>query len=115
MTFTLCKGEEIRRSGVQIPSGPLTIKTVKISGAKYTKMSFNVTTHQLVCKHSKVDDTEKESLLQKYDITQHDLPKITLHDPAIKHLTAKAGDIIRIERESKTAGKSIYYREAVEE
>lgn len=77
-------------------------------------MSFNVTTHQLVCKHSKVADAEKESLLQKYDITQQDLPKIMLQDPAIKHLTPKAGDIIKIERESKTAGKSTYYREVVE-
>lgn len=78
-------------------------------------MSFNVTTHQLVCKHSKVADTEKESLLQKYDITQHDLPKIMSHDPAIKHLSAKAGDIVKIERESKTAGKSAYYREVIED
>lgn len=78
-------------------------------------MSFNVTTHQLVCKHSKVTDTEKESLLQKYDIVQQDLPKIMLHDPAIKHLSSKAGDIVKIERESKTAGKSVYYREVIEE
>ena len=78
-------------------------------------MSFNVTTHQLVCKHSKVADAEKESLLKKYDITQHDLPKIMLQDPAIKSLNPKAGDVIKIERESKTAGKSVYYREVVED
>lgn len=78
-------------------------------------MSFNVTTHQLVCKHSKVADAEKESLLKKYNIAQQDLPKIMLHDPAIKILNPKAGDVIKIERESKTAGKSAYYREVVEE
>jgi len=77
-------------------------------------MSFNVTTHQLICKHSKVADAEKEMLLRKYDITQHDLPKIMEQDPAIKHLNVKAGDLIKIERESKTAGKSAYYREVVE-
>jgi DNA-directed RNA polymerase subunit H (RpoH/RPB5) len=77
-------------------------------------MSFNVTTHQLVCKHSKVSEAEKESLLQKYDINQQDLPKILEQDPAIKHLGVKAGDIIKVERESKTAGKSAYYREVVE-
>ena len=78
-------------------------------------MSFNVTTHQLVCKHSKVADTEKESLLQKYYITPKDLPKIIEHDPAIKHLISKQLYIIKIERESKTAGKSVYYREVIEE
>lgn len=77
-------------------------------------MSFNVATHQLVCKHSKVADAEKESLLKRYEITRQDLPKIMLHDPAIKNLGAKAGDVIKIERESKTAGKSAYYREAIE-
>ncbi len=77
-------------------------------------MSFNVTTHQLVCKHSKVSDAEKESLLKKYDITQQDLPKILFGDPAIKHLNVKAGEVIKIERESKTAGKSVYYREVIE-
>jgi len=78
-------------------------------------MSFNVTTHQLIYKHSKVADAEKEMLLKRYDIVQHDLPKIMGQDPAIKHLSAKGGDIIKIERESKTAGKSAYYREVVEE
>jgi len=78
-------------------------------------MSFNVTTHQLVCKHSKVADAEKEAVLKRYEITQQDLPKIMLQDPAIKHLGIKAGDVIKVERESKTAGKSAYYREVIEE
>ena len=77
-------------------------------------MSFNVTTHQLVYKHSKVADAEKETLLKRYDITPQDLPKIMPQDPAIKHLSVKAGDIIKVERESKTAGKSAYYREVIE-
>ena len=78
-------------------------------------MGFNVTTHQLVCKHSKAADAEKENLLKKFDITPQDLPKIMQTDPAIKTLGVKAGDIVKIERESKTAGKSAYYREVVEE
>ena len=77
-------------------------------------MSFDVTTHQLVCKHSKVADAEKETLLKRYDIVQQDLPKILQQDPALKSLGPKAGDIIKIERESKTAGKSVYYREVIE-
>ena len=78
-------------------------------------MSFNVTTHQLVCKHSKVADAEKETVLKRYEIAQQDLPKIMQHDPAIKTLGLKAGEVIKIERESKTAGKSVYYREVIEE
>jgi len=77
-------------------------------------MTFNVTTHQLVCKHSKVSEAEKETLLKRYDITVQDLPKIMIQDSAIKHLGSKAGDVIKIERESKTAGTSAYYREVIE-
>jgi len=78
-------------------------------------MSFNVTTHQLVCKHSKIDPTEKDALLKQFDITRQDLPKISEQDPAIKALNLKAGDIIKIERDSRSAGTTIYYREVIEE
>ena len=73
-------------------------------------MTFDVRTHQLVCKHTKISDTEKEALLKKYEINAHDLPKILRQDSAISHLTPKEGDIIKIERQSKTAGTTSYYR-----
>ncbi|HLD80167.1 MAG: hypothetical protein A2822_04940 [Candidatus Staskawiczbacteria bacterium RIFCSPHIGHO2_01_FULL_41_41] len=73
-------------------------------------MSFDVHKHQLVCKHSKLSDADKEALLKQYEIKVQDLPKILKLDPAIAHLNLKGGDVVKIERDSKTAGKTNYYR-----
>ena len=73
-------------------------------------MDLDLTKHQLVPKHSKVSDSEKNKLLKRYDLAISQLPRILVNDPAIVKLGAKSGDIIKIERESKTAGIAIYYR-----
>jgi len=73
-------------------------------------MTFNITKHKLVPKHSKLSESEKEKVLEAYGITIKQLPKISKEDPAIKSFDVKNGDIIKIERPSKTAGTAIYYR-----
>lgn len=73
----------------------------------------DVTQHILVPKHVKITDKEKEKLLKKYNITLLELPKIRKKDPAIAHLGAKTGDVIKIIRKSSTAGESIFYRGVV--
>ncbi|MBU0460680.1 MAG: DNA-directed RNA polymerase subunit H [Nanoarchaeota archaeon] len=77
-------------------------------------MPFDVTQHNLVPKHKKLSDTEKEKLFAKFNITNIELPKIALSDPAIEKLGVKIGDIIVVERESQTAGVTHYYRAVVE-
>jgi DNA-directed RNA polymerase subunit H len=76
---------------------------------------FNVSEHSLVPKHEKLDDKEKKELLEKYQITPKELPKILKKDAAIKELGAKPGDIIQITRKSETAGVSVFYRCVVNE
>jgi DNA-directed RNA polymerase subunit H (RpoH/RPB5) len=71
---------------------------------------FDITKHNLVPKHVKLSDKEKKQLLEKYNITLNELPKILASDPAVKDLSLKAGDIVKIERKSKTAGNTEYYR-----
>lgn len=73
-------------------------------------MTFNIAKHQLVSKHTKASDSEKKALFQKFNIESQALPKILKDDPAIAHLSVKAGDVIKIERISKTAGIAYYYR-----
>ena len=53
-------------------------------------------------------------LLNKYNIKKDQLPKILITDPCVKVISAKVGDIIRIERESPTSGVSIAYRRVVD-
>jgi DNA-directed RNA polymerase subunit H len=38
------------------------------------------------------------------------LPRILETDPAIKEMSPKPGDVVKIVRKSETAGESVYYR-----
>ncbi len=71
--------------------------------------------HILVPKHSKLSEKDKKTLLEKYHINPKDLPKILVKDPAIANLGLKSRDIVKIERFSHTAGKSVFYRLAITE
>jgi len=57
---------------------------------------------------------KKKELLEKYNITLRELPKILKKDPAIKHINLKQGDIVKIIRKSQTAGESVFYRGVVD-
>ena len=71
---------------------------------------INVKKHVLVPEHSKLNKKETQELLEKYNLSLNELPKILLTDPAIEKLNVKPGDVIKIIRDSQTLGKSIYYR-----
>ena len=68
----------------------------------------------LVPKHEKLDDDAKKALLESMNISSKNLPKIFKEDVAIADLKPKSGDIIKVERESPTAGTSIYYRVVID-
>ncbi len=72
--------------------------------------NVDIRKHMLVPEHSKLTKKEMQELLEKYNLSLNDLPKILLTDPAIEKLNAKEGDVIKIMRDSPTAGKAIYYR-----
>jgi len=53
-------------------------------------------------------------ILDHYGINKTHLPRILIRDPAARVLGARPGQIIRVERESQTAGTSYYYRLVVD-
>ncbi len=71
---------------------------------------FDVTKHELVPKHVIISEKEKKELTEKYKLSIPNFPRIIIKDPAIAHLKAKEGDVIKIIRPSRTAGESIFYR-----
>jgi len=73
--------------------------------------NFDIAQHRFVPKHSVVSERELKKLLGQYALK--DLPKILVDDPMIQLLNAKDGDVIKIERNSLTAGKTIFYRRVV--
>lgn len=76
--------------------------------AKMKKLEIK--NHVLMPKHSKLSEKERQELLKKYNISQEQLPAILKADPALLGINAKPGDIIKIERQSPTAGTSLFYR-----
>jgi len=66
--------------------------------------------HVLVPEHEVMAPEDAENILKVYKITRDELPKIRRDDPTIKDFNAKIGDILKIIRNSQTAGKVFYYR-----
>lgn len=71
---------------------------------------INLQDHILVPTHELITKEEAEELLKTLTIEKEQLPKIKESDPVAKEIKAKVGDIVRIVRDSPTAGKSITYR-----
>jgi len=74
------------------------------------KMKFRLQDHILVPKHEILSDEEVKEILKILGISKEQLPKIKSTDPIIKEIGAKPGDVVKITRESLTAGKSVFYR-----
>ena len=71
---------------------------------------FDITKHEIVPKHELLKPEEKEKVLKGYGITLRQLPRVLDTDPMSVHLQAKPGDVLRITRNSQTAGEYTYYR-----
>ncbi len=76
--------------------------------------AFNIFKHKLVPKHEILTLKEREQMLAQYKIQPYQLLQIRVSDPTVKAIGAKAGDILRIIRESPTAGTHITYRYVVQ-
>ena len=70
--------------------------------------------HVYIPKHEIMTKKEAEEVLKKFNCKPTELPLIFVNDPAIIVLGVKPGDMIKISRNSNTAGESIYYRYVVE-
>ena len=71
---------------------------------------ISIVKHDLIPKHAKISDKEKQNLLETYKISLRELPKILADDPGLQNLEAKPGEVVKVVRKSPTAGESIFYR-----
>jgi len=69
--------------------------------------------HYLVAEHVLVKKEKVAELMAELGIKREDLPRIDTLDPSIKLLRPEKGDVVKIVRDSLTAGQSIYYRRVV--
>ena len=79
-------------------------------------MKINIQQHDLVPKHEVISESEKELLQQSSDFDINNLPKIKKNDPVVKEIgqDVSVGDVLKITRNSKTAGEFISYRIVIE-
>ena len=73
-------------------------------------VKFDFSNHVLVPKHEKLSEEDKKALLKKLNCSEGEFPKILKKDPGLFNLDVKRGDIIKITRESSTAGEVYFYR-----
>lgn len=72
--------------------------------------SFQIFDHDFVSKHELLNPEEKTMFLEESKILAYQLPRINSTDPAIIAVGGKPGDIVRVIRNSKTAGKYVSFR-----
>ncbi len=69
--------------------------------------------HYLVPEHVLIRKEKADELMNELGIKKASLPKISKLDPAVKILKADRGDVVKIIRDSLTAGQTTYYRRVV--
>jgi len=72
--------------------------------------TIDIFKNKLVPKSKILSEEETQKLLERYNISKQQLPKILAVDPVVKMLQAKPGDIIEFDRTNKSAGLSKFYR-----
>ena len=87
------------------PSAKKIIDISEFEIETFTKdeMSINITEHKYYFPHIKINDQEKQQLINKYG--KH-LPIILKSDPVVRYLNFKKGDILKIIRKNNY----IHYR-----
>ncbi|NLA39115.1 MAG: DNA-directed RNA polymerase subunit H [Methanomicrobiales archaeon] len=71
---------------------------------------LDVLKHEMVPDHQIMSEEEVAELLATYQISLEQLPKIYHDDPAVRAIEGDIGDIVRIVRDSRTAGRAEAYR-----
>ena len=84
-------------------------KTKPIKITKKQKMPSSPALHILQPKHTLLKADEAEKILDKFNISVAQLPKIKITDPALPK-GANVGDVIKIERKDENLGHAVYYR-----
>ena len=75
------------------------------------RLQFNILNHTLVPKHTVLDTAQTVAIKEKYNITNNrNFPSISRFDPVSQVFGIRPGQLFEIERSSKTAITSKYYR-----
>ena len=82
---------------------------------------FNIIMHELVPEHHLVPKEEEDEILKELGVDKEGLPKIKITDPAVRVLEEINGDrieegrLVKVVRNSHTAGRFVVYRAVIYE
>jgi DNA-directed RNA polymerase subunit H (RpoH/RPB5) len=75
------------------------------------RLQFNILNHQYVPRHTILNDDEVGEMMKKYNVMEKSqLPDISRYDPVALAIGMRPGEVCRIDRPSKSAISSPYYR-----
>jgi DNA-directed RNA polymerase subunit H (RpoH/RPB5) len=79
------------------------------------RLQFNILNHQYVPPHTILLKEEMDEMMKKYNIAnKSQLPDISRYDPVALAIGMRPGDVCKIDRASKSAIHSTYYRVCVQ-
>lgn len=114
-----CSANEFK-AGIMVTHAALSSQARKVVSAmqQYTQVEcfleedllVNITHHELVPKHILLSREEKLALLKRYHLKETQLPRILQKDPIARYLGLKRGQVVKIIRNSETAGRYASYR-----
>ncbi|KAL4446826.1 hypothetical protein ABPG77_008070 [Micractinium sp. CCAP 211/92] len=76
----------------------------------HSEVVVNITHHSIVPRHELLSRAEAAELLRRYKIKDTQLPRIQHSDPVARYFGLARGQIVRIVRDSETAGRYVTYR-----
>ncbi len=74
---------------------------------------FDIRKHILVPEHVKLTEEEEKAVLEEFNVSKDEIPKILASDAAIQHLNPEYGNMIKIIRKSDTNTETTFYRVVV--
>jgi DNA-directed RNA polymerase subunit H (RpoH/RPB5) len=87
---------------------------ILVSVINIERLQFNIFKHEHVPRHTILNEKEQQELFEKYNIKSNaNLPVISRFDPVASVMCMRPGQVCSIERKSKTAVTSTYYRVCV--
>lgn len=86
-------------------------ENIYISLVNIKRLQFNILKHTLVPKHTILTANEKETFMKKYNILdKSQIPDISYFSPVSIVLGLRPHDVVKIERNSRTAIQADFYR-----